>query len=959
MSESKNRRLVPVTGCWVIDRRYDAERRGKVMASISRDDGTHLRVKWHGSGNDSLIPLSAAGCGFKLGMDVEDLPLSRVRGSLGEGTIIALRSLGGREFALVEFPVSGSVVWTPYENLRQIKGVLHHFLTGKVGGKDRAEHFRLRSLAYALESWNENTGSLSRFDIDPLPHQIHLVHHILASGNLNWLIADDVGLGKTIEVGLLLSALRQRKKLGRVLLVTPAGLTKQWQDELHYKFGMDDFMIYGENFRVDEPHHWKMYDRVIGSMDRLKDEAHLGRLLSAPPWDMVVFDEAHRLSRRQYGMKLESSERFRLAAALRSRSENIVLLSATPHQGKQDKFQALLEILRPEWKREIRQLDLNPEILQHMVIRNHKADVTDSDGNFIFKSKITKAIKVDVGQEAREFDRSLQEYLRRGYSAGSALGRAGIAIGFVMTIYRKLAASSAAAIHTALSKRLARLREETRIASEEARGVLPESIDERFVGETEELVESSAKEFFDGEEALLAELVDRAASLKARDEKLQAFLEKLIPIVIGSGLGEKLLVFTEYRTTQDHLAAALRRAFGEDSVALIHGSMGHAERRAAIERFEDTGLFLISTEAGGEGINLQRRCHIMVNYDLPWNPMRLVQRIGRLYRYGQERNVVVFNINAPQTVDEQIIELMYERIGQVVHDMAQVGEEFRAGLEDDILGQFAELMDVAEILEDSTVSGIARTEERIEDALRKAREAAEKQRELFEYATSFKSSETKDALRLGPAHLRVFVEGMCALLGFELSTTQSDGRVLTVRLSETVAEKLPQMRKVFQATFDRELASRRPKLHILDLDSPVVAFLLKEAKSYEFGGQTAVIRGIEGRTLCTCMLRWQNDQGTRQRQEFTAFQITERGEVEANPPSFAEWLTQRQDGSDCQPDRELARVHRVEYERAIGDRLAAVANENLHPENRQWVGAAWRSEPSGTEGNTPPCIDTL
>jgi len=940
MTEAINKLLLPVNGCWVIDRRIDTQIRGTVVGTSFIKGEQYLQIKWHNSQQTTLLPITEARCGFKLGMDVEDQPYSRVRQSLGEGVIISIRDLGGRESALVEFHANGAKVWTPYQNLRQIKGVMHRFIMGAVGKEGSAERFRLRSLAYALELWNENTGSLSRFDIDPLPHQINLVHHILASGNLNWLIADDVGLGKTIEVGLLMSALNQRKQLGRVLLITPAGLTKQWQDELRYKFGMEDFRIYGDDFTVNEPHHWKLYDRVIGSMDRFKEETHLASLLGAPSWDLVVFDEAHRLSRRQYGMQFESSERFKLAAALRKQTESILLLSGTPHQGKQDKFQAILELLRPEWKREIRQLELNPEILGHMVIRNNKADVTDSAGNFIFKRKITKAIRIEAGSKAHDFDTSLQEYLRKGYTAGNALGRAGVAIGFVMTVYRKLAASSAAAIHSALSKRLARLRNEA-LALVEWNPQDVDMADARFMGEFEERLDSSAKEFFAGEESLLEELIQRAASLMNQDEKLSLFLEQLIPTVLESNPEEKILIFTEYRSTQEYLSQSLKRIYGDDSVDLIHGSMKHIERRAAIARFEDAGRFLISTEAGGEGINLQKRCHIMVNYDLPWNPMRLVQRIGRLYRYGQQKNVVVFNIHAPQTVDEQIIELMYERISQVVADMAQVGEEFRDGLEDDILGQFAELVDIGDILKDATLAGVARTEARIDEALQRAREAAEKQRELFEYVSTFNPNETKNELRITHQHLRSFIEGMFAILGIEVSNVQQSGMILTIRLPDEIADKLPQLRKVFQATFDREIATRRSNLHNLDLDSPLIKLLLNEAKYYDFGGKTAVIQGIEGNALSASILRWQNDQGQRLRQEFAVYRVSSDGVVDMNPTSFINWLAITQVDGVYIPDREVSNRFRLSFEKSIGNRLAEVCNRNLHPENMQWVGAAW------------------
>lgn len=221
-------------------------------------------------------------------MEVQDLPNSRVRTSLGEGVIQRVRTIGGRDQALVDFYQLGRQVWLPYENLRQIKGARHRFIVGDTGPDDSAERFRLKSLAHALEIWNENTGSLSNLEIDPLPHQIHLVHHILASGHLNWLIADDVGLGKTIETGMLLAALKQRGQLNRVLLVTPAGLTKQWQEELNYKFKMGEFQIYGEDFTINEPRHWKMFDFVIASIDRLKSPENLEQIQQAGKWDMIV-----------------------------------------------------------------------------------------------------------------------------------------------------------------------------------------------------------------------------------------------------------------------------------------------------------------------------------------------------------------------------------------------------------------------------------------------------------------------------------------------------------------------------------------------------------------------------------------------------------------------------------------------------------------------------------------------
>lgn len=788
--------------------------------------------------------------------------------------------------------------------------------------------------------WNENTGSLSSLDIDPLPHQIHLVHHILASGNLNWLIADDVGLGKTIETGMLMAALKQRGNLRRVLLVTPAGLTKQWQEELHYKFKLDKFQIYGEDFTIIETRHWKMYDHVIGSIDRLKEESNLESLLKADAWDLIVFDEGHRLTRRQYGQKLDSSQRFELAAKLRAKTDALILLSATPHQGMHDKFTALLELLHPERKEEIRTLALNPEILQEMVFRNHKADVTDLDGNFIFRGKTTKAMRVLASAEAKAFDKTLQDYLKQGYAAGKAMGIKGNTIGFVMTIYRKLAASSVAAIQSALERRKDRLKGEFQNGYSIA---ALDDQDQRYAGEWEEQLATDAKEFFDGEMALLDELLAEAAKLRANDGKLKLFLKELVETILMENPKQKILIFTEYRNTQEYLKSALQQHFGEHCVDLINGSMPHQERQKAINHFEEEAQFLISTEAGGEGINLQRQCHIMVNYDLPWNPMRLVQRIGRLYRYGQDKRVVVFNIHSPETVDEQIMGLMYTRIDQVVADLCTVGHEFNEKLQDDILGEIADLVDVKQILNEATEAGIDRTQQRIDEALQRAKDSAEKQRELFQYAASYDPNEVRNELSISKEHSIAFVVGMFKHLGIEIVETSHNESIWHIRLPENIMEELSSKRSRYEVTLDRDLAAHRPGTHMLDLDSFIMQYLLNKAKAYEFMGQTAVLRSeaLKGQSIFTGILRWQNDQGNRLRQEYTAYQVLANGKVATNPSEFSEWLMQSAITGQCVLDNSANKELMQKAELAADKRLAEVSNQYLQPENNQWVTAGW------------------
>lgn len=878
---------LPVSGCWVRDREEGrADRLGIVRMTVPHDNDPKAKVEWlKPDRRQSIVPVSQLSCGFGLRMEVLEAGGGTGRQSLGYGGIIGLRKLGNREQVLVDFPETGKRAWLPYQNLRQVKGPRHRFITGDTGDKDSPERFRLKVLAHALEIWNENTGALSHLDIDPLPHQIHLVHHILASGNLNWLIADDVGLGKTIEMGMLLAALQQRELLGRVLLITPAGLTKQWKDELYYKFGFEGFEIYGEDFFINEPRQWKMHDFVIGSMDKLKQETDLNSLLHAPNWDLVIVDEGHRLSRRQYGVRYDYSERFQLAQVLRSRTRSIVLLTATPHQGMQDKFIALLELLRPERKEELQTLTLNPEIISEMVYRNYKADVTDAVGNFVFKGKQTRTIRVHPSEQAVTFDRALQKYLRRGYAAGGNTGgTAGRAIGFVMTIYRKLAAYSSAAILNALLRRRERLINASGGQTEE----LP--IDERYAGEWEEQQEATGRAFFEGELALLDQLIQGAKSLKQHDNKLCGFCDQIIGQILVSNPKERVLIFTEYRGTQDYLREELVERYGEQCVRLIHGSMDHEERRQAIQYFEAEGQFLISTEAGGEGINLQRRCHVMVNYDLPWNPMRLVQRVGRLYRYGQEMPVVVFNLHVTGTVDEDIIDLMYRRLNAVVADLATVSRrEYNERLAEDVLGEVAELLDVGTVLVAATESGIQRTQQRMDEPLKKTRGSAQKQRELFEHAARYDEEELAENLQITDQHVQAFVFGMFRLIGVEIIEMLHNNKVLKIRLPDAIRNELGMKAARMDITFDRLLASNRANTTMMDLTAPFMTYLVRVAKSYDFGGQCAVIKALTGESVLTALLRWQDDQGRRMRQSFSVFRLDGQS-VETNPAEFGVWL---------------------------------------------------------------------
>jgi hypothetical protein len=421
------------------------------------------------------------------------------------------------------------------------------------------------------------------------------------------------------------------------------------------------------------------------------------------------------------------------------------------------------------------------------------------------------------------------------------------------------------------------------------------------------------------------------------------YLDEIIEVIQSNHGQEKILIFTEYRSTQSYLKETLEARFGSNSVELINGSMPHQLRREAIARFEEEAQFLISTEAGGEGINLQRKCHMMVNYDLPWNPMRLVQRIGRLYRYGQQKRVVVFNVHSPDTADEQVMEMMYSRIDQVVDDLAGVSSEFNDQLRDDILGEVADLVDVNQILEEATVAGIKRTQARIDLAMARAKEATLKQRELFEHAASFDPDETRHELRISQEHGAAFVRGMFVQLGIEIVESTHNDLLWHIRLPEAVQEDLGVSRSRYQVTLDRLLATNRAGTHMLDLDSFIMQYLIDRAKSYDFMGLSAVIASdkIYDAAILTSFLRWQNDQGSRRRQEYTAFAVSGDGEVTINPETFSNWLKQPAETGQVSVDRERNKTWFTAAETAADQRLAEVSNQNLHPENNQWVSGAW------------------
>jgi hypothetical protein len=369
------------------------------------------------------------------------------------------------------------------------------------------------------------------------------------------------------------------------------------------------------------------------------------------------------------------------------------------------------------------------------------------------------------------------------------------------------------------------------------------------------------------------------------------------------------------------------------------------ERMAAIEAFESAGQFLVSTEAGGEGLNLHRQCHIMINYDLPWNPMRLVQRIGRLYRYGQRKRVVVLNINSKGTLDEDIIAMMYDRLSQVVTDMAHVqGDEFNENLKDDILGEIADMANLEEIIEKSQQQDILRTQQRIDDALERAREAASLQRDLFEHATSFNAATFNQQIVVTEEHLKSFISGMCHILEIELDTSYLKGRAWRLRLPNHFKERFNLSRAIHTITFDRELARKREDFELINYSSDLFRELIDIATSIDFGGKLAStdLRMVPKQgVIFAALLRWQNEAGRRMSEEFSLF-LDAAGKIRLNPMEVQQWLLEN--SVDAPPpayDKEIMRQRFLGLYSHCAQRVRRNMGAGLIPERIDPISVLW------------------
>ena len=547
----------------------------------------------------------------------------------------------------------------------------------------------VRAQALAITSVNDQWGVFSRSRVRLLPHQLWVCRMVNREWPFRWLVADDVGLGKTIECGLILIPLIASGRVRRLLILAPAKLVPQWQFRLKDMF---DIRLQRYVTEADTPRgdFWGTASQVVASFHTLRREGRGARqrLLEAEPWDLVVVDEAHHLGLDQ---RTGQTLAYSLVADLQERRKinSLLFFTGTPHRGKDFGFFGLMHLVRPDLFDPERDSADQLARLPQAMIRNNKAAVTDLQGNHLFQPVTVYNREYTYRAEETRFYRTLSAFILDGRAYAATLdGRAQTSRMLVLTTLQKLAASSIATIRQALRRRQAMLKTVVGGTDREASIDLPDdeqaTLDEVAEAE-EELPGSAAIVLMEDEIRRLDLLISLSDDItgETKIERLMALIGEELPT------NEPVLLFTEYKATQALILNEVHRRYGFDTATFINGDDRLAgvavptgevmtvsqPREQAADAFNAGRVrFLVSTEAGGEGIDLQERCAVLVHVDMPWNPMRLHQRVGRLSRYGQQRRVSVYILRNPDTVEARIWDLLNEKLERVQQAFSAVME---------------------------------------------------------------------------------------------------------------------------------------------------------------------------------------------------------------------------------------------------------------------------------------------
>jgi SNF2 family DNA or RNA helicase len=775
--------------------------------------------------------------------------------------------LSAGDGALVQVAFPAGSVWIHPEELEKLpKDPVERLAAGELG---HTEPYALRLQALYLKHayrYDPLTG-LSSARIEPQLHQVFVAHRVTQKLQPRMILADEVGLGKTIEAGLIIKELRARELVSRVLIIVPASLQLQWQSELRSKFNEDFEVLDGTAAKYlgrGGANPWMARHSVICSLPFAANPKRAEQIIEAE-WDLVIFDEAHRVRRSLQGSsKTRTTLAYRLADELKELVNGLLLLTATPMQVHPFELYSLIELVEPGLFPTFRAYDsrrgflprlnalmkvlkgwnalsdtdraaaahANTETLDELGISSARAvAVLENDRDrdhvmdlLIAKHPLAAALvrnrKAEVGgftpRDARTVPVPLEEdelrlyqevtdYLRDGYNQARA--DKNHALGFVMVTYQKMLASSSHAVRQSFRRRIAKLRTQLNDATSfkakpPSEGHLEELCDAEEV--TAALTELEYAPVDPGglllEIKQLENLVERLGNV--RDSKAAELLRALDGIFDGRQQ-EKVVIFTQFIETQEFLAAAIRQ--NGYTVSVFNGRMSLDEKEESVRRFRERDQILVSTEAGGEGRNFQF-CHLMVNYDLPWNPMRVEQRIGRLDRIGQKRPVRIYNLFCEGTVEERVLEVLEYRIGLFQESVGSL---------DPILGEVERDIERL-VLSDATSfdSDFSQFQTGLE---RRVREAREKERTLADFVldrASLRRDTATELLKQSPlarwSDLERFAIACLPYFGGTLKDHSEGGKVAS--LSPRLMARMQQRQSTFRGTFDPELARDQEEL---------------------------------------------------------------------------------------------------------------------------------------------------
>ena len=637
--------------------------------------------------------------------------------------------------------------------------------------------------------------------VDPLPHQVEAVYKfLLPQPKIRFLLADDTGAGKTIMTGLLLKELIMRGIIERILIVTPGGLTKQWQeDEMGVKFNIPFTLVNRSLFTAD-PNIFRTADKVVTSIDFISREDILA-VVGNTSWDMVIFDEAHKLSAYEYGQKTYKSKRYEAAYILSKQCEHLLLLTATPHRGRTDTFKKLLQLLDEDIfatddMASDRVKELSKDGLNKFFIRRLKEDMKDWDGHPLYKNRFTKTVSYQLTPEEKYLYDQVTNYLTRRKE--EATEEKNIHVSLALAVMQRRLVSSIYAIKNTLYKRWNALQgivdEVNKNPNIWKQRQKLELVDVDNMDQYDDLEDdekdaldnilSDPKKFklFTTSKSLaeiaseaqeVKRLYDIASQLYNRNQEEKKYVQ-LKELLKSQGVidGEKLVIFTEHKDTLIYLQERLTN--NGYKVAVIHGGLSVDERRAAQWEFMSPETqILIATDAAGEGINLQF-CRLLINWDIPWNPNRLEQRMGRIHRYGQKKDVLVFNMVADNTREGQVLAKLLMKLDIIRESM---GDDRVYDVIQDVLKDVsleAIISSVFDGKESDFDRFLAQNNQQIEQAFKCRIE--EQQKAIAHSPVDYKDArilkEDSDEKRLQPIYIQLFFERAFKYLGGRYETIQ-------------------------------------------------------------------------------------------------------------------------------------------------------------------------------------------